>query len=165
MGFWCKAAEGYWVFSSGLTVLLHFRPSTGGFRCALPREWRSGGDSLEWNYLRLNPLENLLRVDLRPFPPQGCLLLGAADVVRASTGGAGGFLRHSRGARGVVPAQRCWVGVGCGWREHSLVWNQETGGGGGPTGGVVARSPVQNPGSESRRSLGQRLGGEILLVP
>ena len=37
------------------------------------------------------------------------------------------------------------AGVGCGWREHSLVWNQETGGGGGPTGGVVARSPVQNP--------------------
>ena len=73
MGCWGKAAEGYWVFSSGLTVLLHFRPSTGGFRCALPREWRSGGDSLEWNYLRLNPLENPLRVDLRPFPPQGCL--------------------------------------------------------------------------------------------
>ena len=35
-------------------------------------------------------------------------------------GDAGGFLRHSRGAREVVPAQRCWVGVGCGWREHSL---------------------------------------------
>ena len=31
--------EGYWVFSSGSTVLLHLRPSTGGFRRALPREW------------------------------------------------------------------------------------------------------------------------------
>ena len=37
---WRDTGEGYWggilVFSSGLTVLLHFRPSTGGFRRALP---------------------------------------------------------------------------------------------------------------------------------
>ena len=31
--------------------------------------------------------------------------------------------------------------------------------------GARFRIPVQNPGSESGRSLGQRLGGEILLVP
>ena len=65
--------EGHWggmlVFSSGLMVLLHRRSSTGGFRCALP----DGVRSLEWDYLRLNPLENPLRVDLRPFPPRGCL--------------------------------------------------------------------------------------------
>ena len=28
--------EGCWVFSAGSTVLLHLRPSTVGFRCALP---------------------------------------------------------------------------------------------------------------------------------
>ena len=70
-----------------------------------------------------------------------------------------------RGLGGLFQPSGVGWGVGCGRREHSLVWNQETGGGGGPTGGVVARSPVQNPGSESGRSLGQRLGGEILRVP
>ena len=54
------------------------------------REWKRGGDLLERDCLRLNPLENPLRVDLRPFPPQGCLLC-AADVVRASAGDAGAF--------------------------------------------------------------------------
>ena len=33
---WRDTGEGYWVFSSGSTVLLHLRPSTGGFRRALP---------------------------------------------------------------------------------------------------------------------------------
>ena len=55
-----------------------------------PREWKRGGDLLERDYLRLNPLENPLRVDLRPFPPRGCLLFGAADVMRTSAGGRGG---------------------------------------------------------------------------
>ena len=98
-------------FSSGPTALLHCRSSTGGFRCALPGGLEAWWDFLEPDYLRLNPLENPLRVDLRLFPSRGCLF-GAADVMRASAGGAGGFLRHSRGGRGVVPARRCWVG---GW--------------------------------------------------
>ena len=46
--------EGCWVFSSGLMVVLHLRPSTGGFRRALPRELIP----LEWDYFRLNPLKN-----------------------------------------------------------------------------------------------------------
>ena len=55
-------------------------------------------------------------------------------------------------------------GVGCGRREHSLVWNQETGGRGGPTGGVVARSPVQNPGFRIRPEPGAAAWwGEIFL--
>ena len=77
-GHWClKVANlGMLVFSSGLMVLLHLRVSTGGFRRALPDGVRSlECDPLEWDYLRLNPLENPLRVDLRPFPPRGCLLL------------------------------------------------------------------------------------------
>ena len=60
-----------------------------------------GWDSLGPDYLRLNPLEKRLRVDLRPFPPRGCLLC-AADVMRASAGDAGGFLRYSRGVARVV---------------------------------------------------------------
>ena len=59
---------GILVFSSGLTVLLHLRASIGGFRCALP----DGVGSPERDCLRLNLLENPLRVDLRPFPQQGC---------------------------------------------------------------------------------------------
>ena len=50
------------------------------------REW----DPLERDYLRLNPLENPLRVDLRPFPPWECLF-SATDVMRASAGDAGAF--------------------------------------------------------------------------
>ena len=42
--------EGHWggmlVFSSGLMVLFHFRPSTGGFRCALPEGVGSPGAGL-----------------------------------------------------------------------------------------------------------------------
>ena len=55
-----RRLEGHWggilVFSSGLMVLFHFRPSTGGFRCALPEGWMWGGipwgriisDSTRW---------------------------------------------------------------------------------------------------------------------
>ena len=39
------------------------------------RDCRRGRDPLERDYLRLNPLANPLRVNLRPFPPRGCLLL------------------------------------------------------------------------------------------
>ena len=38
-------------FSSGLMVLFHFRPSTGGFRCALPGGLDAGWDSLKRDYL------------------------------------------------------------------------------------------------------------------
>ena len=51
-----------------------------------------------------------LRVDLRLFPPWVCLF-GAAGVMRASMGDAGGFLRYSSGRSGAfVLAQRCWGG-------------------------------------------------------
>ena len=63
--------EGYWFFPPWLMVVFHLRASTGGFRCPLPE----GLAPLERDYLRLNPLKNPLRVDLRPFPPWGCLPL------------------------------------------------------------------------------------------
>ena len=87
---WRALGEGCW-FSPGPTALLHFRPSTGGFRCALPGGLDAGWDSLEPDYLRLNPLGNRLRVDLRPVPPGGVSFLCAADVMRASAGMLGAF--------------------------------------------------------------------------
>ena len=68
--------EGYWFFPPWLMVVFHLRASTGGFRCPLPE----GLALLERDYLRLNPLENHLRVDLRPFPPRG----GVSLVLRVS---------------------------------------------------------------------------------
>ena len=143
--------------------------SPPAFDRRVPPRFAGWVGSLEWDYLRLNPLENpwcITQSRFKAVSTAGVSLWGAADVMRASMGGPGGFLRHCSGGVGVCSSPAVLGGgVGCGRREHSLVWNQETGGGGGPTGGVVARSPVQNPGSESRRSLGQRLGGEILRVP
>ena len=100
--------EGRWgwmlVFSSGLMVLFHLRASTGGFRCALPGGLDAGWDSLEPDYLRLNPLENPLRVDLRPVPPGVCLpwCCGCHEGV---CGHAGAFLRYSRGVAGLWTAR------------------------------------------------------------
>ena len=132
-----------WVFFPGLMVLRHLRASTGGFRRALPRGW----DPLERDCLRLNPLEKSLRVDLRPFPPQGCF--GAADVMRASAGDAGGFLRHSRGGRGSVSSLA--VLSGGLWTARSLfsMGPRDRGGRGHP-----GWSCCPEPGSESRRSRG-----------
>ena len=61
--------------------------------------------------------------------------------------------------RGAVPAPLGWGGVVDG--AITLYYGTKRPGEEERIqGGVVARSPVQNPGSESRRSLGQRLGGE-----
>ena len=80
-------------------------------------------------------------------------------------GDAGVFLRHSSGGvRGIVPPQRCWGGGLWGARSLFMMdprdrWRKrlsrvellpEPG----------SESPVQNPGSGSPRSPGQRLGGE-----
>ena len=55
----------------------------------------------------------------------------------------GAFWGIPTGARGLFhPSGAGWVG--CELREHSLVWNQETGEEEVIQGGVVARSPVQN---------------------
>ena len=61
-------------------------------------------------------------------------------------GGPGGFLRHcSGGGWGLFqPSGAGWVG--CGRREHSLVWNQETGG----RRRSYRWSCCPEPGSESR---------------
>ena len=128
--------EGY----SGLMGFstLGLRPEGSAALC--PREL----DPLERDYLRLNPLENPLRVDLRPFPPRGCLF-GAAGVMRASMGDAGGFLRHSGG--GIVPGMVLGWGVVDGaitlYHGTKKPGEEEV-----IQGGVVAgarRIPVQNP--------------------
>ena len=124
--------EGHWVFSSGLMVLLHLRSSTGGFRCALP----DGVRSLEWDYLRLNPLENPWWITLSRFKafsvagvsPFWCC--GCREGVYGRSWGLSEALQ--RGLGGLFQPSGAGWGVGCGRREHSLVWNQETGGGGGP---------------------------------
>ena len=78
-------------------------------------------------------------------------------------GGPGGFLRHSSGGGGPFqPSGAGWVG--CGWREHSLVWNQETGG----RRRSYRWSCCPEPGSESRFRIPAEPGaaawwGEILL--
>ena len=148
-----------------------FPPSTGGLRpegsaALCPREL----DPLERDYLRLNPLENHLRVDLRLFPPWGCLF-GAADVMRASMGDAGGFLKYSSGRfRGLCPSPAVLGVGGCGRRDHCLPWDQETGVGRGYPGWSCCRSPVQKPGSESRFRIPPEPGaaawwGEISWLP
>ena len=79
----------------------------------------------------------------------GCLF-GATDVMRASMGDAGGFLRHSIGGSG-ASSHPSGAGVGgCGGRDHCLPWDQETGVGRGYPGWSCCRSPVRNPGSGSR---------------
>ena len=79
--------------------------------------------SLEWDYLRLNPLENprwITQSRFKAVSTAGVSPFGAADVIRASMGGPGGFLRHcSGGGVGFVPAQRCWVGGGL-WTAGTL---------------------------------------------
>ena len=144
--------EGYWFFPPWLMVVFHLRASTGGFRCPLPE----GLAPLERDYLRLNPLANPLRVDLRPFPPWGCLPLWCCGCHEGVYG-------------------RCWRLSEAFQREVSgLVdgaitlyhWNQETGGGRGYPGWSCCQSPVQNPGSESRRSPGASAWwGEISWLP
>ena len=101
-----ESLEVYTLFDS-VPEVVDYAFALDVFDAALcPREL----DPLERDYLRLNPLENHLRVDLRPFPPRGCLF-GAADVMRASMGDAGGFLRHSIGwVGGIVPAPMGWGG-------------------------------------------------------
>ena len=101
-----ESLEVYTLFAS-VPELVDYAFALDVFDAALcPREL----DPLERDYLRLNPLKNPLRVDLRLFPPWVCLF-GAAGVMRASMGDAGGFLRYSSGRSGAfVLAQRCWGG-------------------------------------------------------
>ena len=122
-------------------------------------------DPLERDYLRLNPLENHLRVDLRLFPPRGCLF-GAAGVMRASMGDAGGFLRHSSGRSG-ASSHPSTAGVGgCGRPDHCLPLEPRN-----RWGKRLSRvellpepgseSPVQNPAG----ARGSGLVGRDLLAP
>ena len=149
-----ESLEVYTLFDS-VPELVDYVFALDVFDAALcPREL----DPLERDYFRLNPLENHLRVDLRPFPPRGCLF-GAAGVMRVSAGDAGGFLRHSSGRSGVSPSPWVW---GCGRRDHCLSWDRETGGGRGCPGW----SCCPEPGSESRRSPGAAAWwGEISWLP
>ena len=76
-------------------------------------------------------------------------------------GDAGGFLRYSSGRSGAfVLAQRCWGG-GL-WTARSLftIGTKKPVGEEVIQGGVVAGARFRIPGSESRRSPGQRLGGK-----
>ena len=113
-----ESLEVYTLFDS-VPELVDYAFALDVFDAALcPREL----DPLERDYFRLNPLENPLRVDLRPFPPRGCLF-GAAGVMRVSAGDAGGFLRHSSGRSG-ASSQPSGAGVGgCGRRDHCLPWD------------------------------------------
>ena len=77
-------------------------------------------------------------------------------------GDAGGFLRYSRGVGGLRPSPAV---LGWGVVDGAITVYHGTKkpvGGRGYPGWSCCRSPVQNqnPGSESRRSPGQRLGGE-----
>ena len=136
-------------------VVFHLRASTGGFRCPLPEGIGSPGAGLS----QTKPVGKSSQSRFKAVSTRGCLF-GAADVMRASMGDAGGFLRHSSGGSG-ASSHPSGAGVGgCGGRDHCLPWDQETGVGRGYPGWSCCRSPVQNPGSESRRSPGQRLGGE-----
>ena len=103
-----ESLEVYTLFDS-VPELVDYAFALDVFDAALcRREW----DLLERDYLRLNPLENPLRVDLRPFPPMG-VSFGAAGVMRVSAGDAGGFLRHSSGRSG-ASSQPSGAGVrGC----------------------------------------------------
>ena len=106
-----ESLEVYTLFAS-VPELVDYAFALDVFDAALcPREL----DPLERDYLRLNPLENPLRVDLRLFPPRGCLF-GATDVMRASMGDAGGFLRHSSG-RSWASFQPSGAGL---WTARSL---------------------------------------------
>ena len=83
---------GILVFSSGLTVLLHLRASIGGFRCALPDGVGSPGAGLS----QTQPVGKSSESRFKAVSAAGVSLC-AADVMRASMGDAGGFLRHSSG--------------------------------------------------------------------
>ena len=92
------------------------RPEGSAALC--PREL----DPLERDYFRLNPLENTLRVDLRPFPPRECLLwcCGCREGI------CGRCWRLSEafqwGVGGVVPAHRCPApGLGGVWMVGLLL--------------------------------------------
>ena len=106
-----ESLEVYTLFDS-VPELVDYAFALDVFDAALcPREL----DPLERDYFRLTPLENHLRVELRPFPPWGCLF-GAAGVMRVSAGDAGGFLRHSSGRSGASSHPR---GGGL-WTARSL---------------------------------------------
>ena len=109
------------------------------------RDCRRGRDPLERDYLRLNPLANPLRVNLRPFPPRGCLPFWCCGCHEGICGGCWGLSEAFQEGSGgpFQPSGAGWVG--CGRRDHSLVWNQETGGGSHP-----GWSCCPEPGSESR---------------
>ena len=69
-----ESLEVYTLFDS-VPELVDYAFALDVFDAALcPREWNLlEWDPLERDCLRLNPLEKSLRVDLRPFPPRGCL--------------------------------------------------------------------------------------------
>ena len=132
---------GILVFSSGLMVVFHLRASTGGFCCPLPE----GIGSPEAGLFQIKPVGKSSESRFKAVSTSGVPPFGAADVMRASAGDAGGFLRHSSGRSG-ASSQPIGAGLGgCGRRYHCLLWDQEARGGREVIqGGVVARSPVQN---------------------
>ena len=139
-----ESLEVYTLFDS-VPELVDYAFALDVFDAALcPREL----DPLERDYLRLNPLENPLRVDLRPFPPRGCPF-GATDVMRASMGDAGVFLRHSRRGREVRPTPAVlgwWVVDGAiTLYDGSKRPGEEEVIQGGVVAGARFRIPVQNP--------------------
>ena len=161
MGFWCKAAEGYW----GFFLRVNGTSSLPAFDRRVPLRF-ARGSGIPWSGIisdstRWKIPGGSLRADLRPFPPRGCLPFCAADVVRASAGDAGGFLRHSRGASGGCSSPAVLGGGGL-WTEGTLFSMEPRDRGRRRS---YRWSCCPEPGSESRRSLGQRLGGDILLVP
>ena len=152
-----ESLEVYTLFDS-VPELVDYAFALDVFDAALcPREW----DPLERDYLRLNPLENprwITQSRFKAVSTAGVSFLCAADVMRASAGDAGGFLRHSSGRSGALSHPRVW---GCGRRDHCLPWDQETGGGRGHPGWSCCQSRFRIPPEPG----GSGLVGRDLLAP
>ena len=153
--------EGYWFFSSGLMVVFHLRASTGGFRCPLPEGIGSPGAGLS----QTKPVGKSSESRFKAVSTLGVSLwcCGCHEGVYGRCWRLSEVFQ--REVRGLCPSPAVLGVGGCGRRDHCLPWDQETGVGRGYPGWSCCRSPVQNPrfripGSESRRSPGQRLGGE-----
>ena len=99
-----ESLEVYTLFDS-VPELVDYAFALDVFDAALcPREL----DPLERDYLRLNPLENprwITQSRFKAVSAEGVSpFFGATDVMRASMGDAGVFLRHSRRGREVRPS-------------------------------------------------------------
>ena len=98
--------EGCLVFSSGLMVPFHRRPSTGGFRCALPEGIGSPGAGLS----QTKPVGKSSESRFKAVSTEGVSLwcCGCHEGVYGRRWGLSeAFQRRGRGS---VPAQRCWGG-------------------------------------------------------